>query len=138
MASKLDPYLSFKDNARQAMEFYKTVFGGKLTIATFKEYHASEDPSEDNKVMHAMLEAENAITLMAADTPNAMGYQPGASISLSLSGENHAELKTYFERLSSGGTVTQPLEQAPWGDTFGMCIDRFGINWLVNISPAKA
>jgi PhnB protein len=138
MASKLDPYLSFKDNARQAMEFYKTVFGGKLTIATFKEYHASEDPSEDNKVMHAMLEAENAITLMAADTPNAMGYQPGASISLSLSGENHTELKTYFERLSSGGTVTQPLEQAPWGDTFGMCIDRFGINWLVNISPAKA
>jgi PhnB protein len=137
MPSKLDPYLSFKDNARQAMEFYKTVFGGKLTISTFKEYHASQDPSEDNKVMHAMLVAENGITFMAADTPNSMGYQPGASISLSLSGNNLGELKAYFEKLAAGGKVAQPLEKAPWGDTFGMLTDKFGINWMVNVEGPK-
>lgn len=134
MQSRLNPYLAFKDNAREAMEFYKTVFGGKLDMNTFKEFQASEDPSEDDKIMHAMLEAENGITFMAADTPNRMAYQPGTNISMSLSGDNEAELRRYFEELSAGGTVTQPLEKAPWGDAFGMCTDKFGINWMVNIT----
>ena len=76
MQTRLNPYLSFKDNAREAMEFYRSVFGGKLTVNTFKEFHASEDPGEDDKIMHAMLEAENGIVFMAADTPNAMGTVP--------------------------------------------------------------
>jgi len=122
METKLNPYLSFKDNAREAMEFYKTVFGGKLTMSTFKEYHASQDPSEDEKIMHSMLEAENGITLMASDTPNRMEYIPGTNSSMSLSGDNETELRTYFEKLSAGGNVTMPLEKAPWGDRFGMLI----------------
>ena len=134
MPSRLNPYISFKDNARQAMEFYKTVFGGKLTMATFKDYHASQAPSEDNKIMHAELEAENGITFMAADTPNRMEYQPGTNYNMSLSGDNEAELKGYFEKLSAGGIVAMPLEKAPWGDTFGMCIDKFGVSWMVNIA----
>ena len=138
MQSQLNPYLSFRDTARQAMEFYQTVFGGKLTVNTFKEFHASQDPAEDDKIMHAMLEAENGIIFMAADTPNSMEYQPGASISMSLSGDNHAELKGYFEKLLAGGTVGMPLEKAPWGDTFGMLTDRFGVNWMVNISASQA
>ena len=134
MASRLNPYLSFRDNARQAMEFYRSVFGGELTISTFKEFHASDDPSEDNKIMHAMLEADNGITFMAADTPNAMDYDPGASISMSLSGDNEQELTSYFEKLSKGGQIVMPLERAPWGDLFGMLTDRFGVNWMVNIA----
>jgi len=134
MQSKLNPYLSFRDNARQAMEFYKTVFGGKLTMNTFGEFHASEDPSEENKIMHAMLEAENGITFMAADTPNGMEFRSGTSMSMSLSGNNEAELRGYFEKLSSGGMITMPLEKAPWGDTFGMLTDQFGISWMVNIA----
>jgi len=138
MQSKLNPYLSFKDNARQAMEFYQSVFGGKLTMNTFKEFHASEDPLEGDKIMHAMLEAENAITFMASDTPNQMEYRPGANISMSLSGDNETELRAYFEKLSAGGQVTMPLEKAPWGDTFGMCTDQFGMNWMVNITGQHA
>ncbi len=133
MSSKLNPYLSFRDNARQAMEFYKTVFGGKLTLATFKEYHASQDPSEDDMIMHAMLEADNGILLMGADTPKSMELHSGSNISISLSGGDHAELTAYFEKLAAGGMITQPLEKAPWGDSFGMVVDKFGINWLVNI-----
>jgi PhnB protein len=138
MQSKLNPYISFKANAREAMEFYKTVFGGKLTISTFKEFHASQDAAEDNKVMHAMLEAENGITFMAADTPNSMEYKPGSSISISLSGDNETELRGYWDKLSVGGMITMPINKAPWGDTFGMFTDKFGITWMVNIMGPKA
>jgi PhnB protein len=132
--TRLNPYLSFRDSARDAMEFYQSVFGGQFQLNTFKEFGASQDPSEDNKVMHSLLEAENGITLMAADTPNAMEYRPGTNMSLSLSGDNETELRTYFEKLSAGGTVAQPLTKASWGDTFGMFTDKFGVPWMVNIS----
>lgn len=134
MGSTLNPYLSFRDNAREAMEFYHSVFGGKLNMQTFGEAHASQDPADDNKIMHAELRADNGIVFMASDTPNGMEYHPGTSISMSLSGDNEAELRGYFEKLSAGGTPGVPLEKAPWGDTFGMFTDKFGIPWLVNIS----
>lgn len=138
MQSKLNPYLSFKDNTREAMEFYHTVFGGKLDMRTFKEFHASQDPSEDNLIMHSVLEAENGITFMASDTPSRMEYRAGTNMSMSLSGDNEAELTAYFEKLSAGGMVTMPLEKAIWGDSFGMCTDKFGVQWLVNIAGQRA
>jgi PhnB protein len=137
METKLNPYLNFKDNTREAMEFYKDVFGGKLDMNTFSDYNASPDPSEANKVMHAVLAAGNGITFMAADTPNSMEYKPGTNFSMSLSGDDEAELGGYFDRLSAGGTVTMPLEKAVWGDTFGMVQDKFGVSWLVNVSPSS-
>lgn len=138
MQSRLNPYLGFKDNAREAMEFYQSVFGGKLDLNTFKEFNASQDPSEDDKIMHSMLETDNGITFMASDTPNGMEYRPGSSISMSLSGDNEAELRGYWDKLTAEGTVTMPLEKAPWGDTFGMCTDKFGVNWMVDITVPKS
>jgi len=138
MQSKLNPYLSFKDNTREAMEFYRTVFGGKLELSTFKELHASQDPSEDNMIMHSVLEADNGISFMASDTPSRMEYRAGTNMSMSLSGDNEAELKAYFEKLSAGGMVAMPLEKAIWGDSFGMCTDKYGVQWLVNIAGQKA
>lgn len=138
MNSRLNPYLSFRDSAREAMEFYQTVFGGELRMNTFKEFQASEDPSEDDKIMHSQLEAENGIVFMAADTPSSMEYRKGTNISMSLSGDNDAELTGYFEKLSDGGTVNEPLVAAPWGDKFGMLTDKFGVDWMVNISAQQA
>ena len=138
MQTKLNPYISFKDNTREAMEFYKSVFDGKLTVNTFKDFHASQDPSEDDKVMHSVLEADNGITFMASDTPDRMEYKAGTNYSMSLSGDNEAELSGYFEKLTAGGNITMPLEKAPWGDTFGMLTDKFGVAWLVNITGQKA
>lgn len=135
MAVVLNPYVNFRDETREAMEFYQRVFGGELRISTFKEYQASQDPSEDDKVMHAQLEADG-IMFMAADTPNAMEYQPGTNFNMSLSGDDEAELRGYFEKLQDGGSVVMPLEKAPWGDTFGMLEDRFGIRWLVNVNQS--
>ena len=134
MPTRLNPYLSFRDNARQAMEFYQTVFGGELTLSTFAEMHASEDPSEQDKIMHSMLVSQNDLVLMGADTPNSMEYTAGNNHSVSLSGEDDAELRGYWEKLSASGAVTVPLEKAPWGDSFGMCVDGFGVPWLVNIN----
>jgi PhnB protein len=134
MQTKLNPYLSFKDNTREAMEFYQTVFGGKLLVSTFKEFNASQDASEDNLIMHSVLETDNGITFMASDTPARMEYKVGTNFSMSLSGDNAAELTGYFEKLLTGGNVSMPLEKAPWGDTFGMLTDKFGVPWLVNIT----
>jgi PhnB protein len=116
------------------MDFYQSVFGGELTRSTFAEFHASDDPGEQDKIMHSMLTTGGGQVLMASDTPNSMDYTPGNNYSISLSGDNDAELRGYWEKLSAGGTVSMPLAQAPWGDTFGMCTDRFGVSWLVNIA----
>jgi PhnB protein len=133
MQSRLHAYIAFRDNTRQAMAFYQSVFGGEVRMSKFSELYPSDDPAEGEKIMHAVLAAENGITFMAADTPNTMEYNPGASISMLLSGDDEAELSSYFEKLSAGGVVAIPLEKAPWGDTFGMCSDQFGINWMVSI-----
>lgn len=134
MPSRLNPYVNFRGDARDAMEFYQSVFGGTLAVNTFKEFGASSDPSDDDKIMHSQLEADNGITIMGADAMADMELHEGTNISISLSGDDHDELAGYFEKLSEGGTVSEPLVQAPWGDTFGMLTDRFGINWMVNIA----
>ena len=132
MTLRLNPYLSFKDTAREAMTFYADVFGAELAISTFADFHASEDPAEQDKVMHSQLETPNGLTIMAADTPNSMEYGGQSGVSVSLSGDDESALRGYWEGLSEGGTVVMPFEKAPWGDTFGMCLDRFGTSWLVN------
>jgi PhnB protein len=137
MASRLNPYIGFTDNARQAMEFYRDVFGGDLRVNTFGEF-GNQDPAEANKIMHAQLETPSGFTLMASDTPAGMTRNPGDTITISLSGEDADELRGYWEKLSSGGTVTMPLEKQMWGDEFGMCIDQFGIPWMVNITQAQS
>ena len=134
MTTRLNPYISLRDSAREAMDFYQSVFGGVVTRATFAEFHASEDPVEQDKIMHSMLEAPNGFVLMVADTPNSMDLSPGNNYSVSLSGDDDAELRGYWEKLSGSGTVTMPLNKAPWGDSFGMCSDQFGVTWMVNIA----
>jgi PhnB protein len=136
--TKLNPYLSFKDNAREAMEFYKSVFGGTLDLNTFKDYQMAKDPSDENLIMHSELNTEHGLTLMGADTPSFMGGTAGPNGTVTLSGDDEAELKSYWDKLSEGGTITQPLVKSPWEDQFGMLTDKNGINWQVNIAAKKA
>lgn len=134
--AKLNPYIHFKDNAREAMEFYKSVFGGELTVSTFKEGGAVQDGPLADNIMHAMLVVGPEFTIMASDTPPEMEYGARGGMSISISGEKSDEekLKGYWEKLSEGANVTVPMATAPWGDTFGMLTDKFGIDWLVNIA----
>ena len=137
MQVNLNPYITFDGNAREAMEFYQSVFGGKLEVHTFKQYHASSDPSDDDKVMHSMLTCDNGIMFMGADVPKVMAFDAGKRISVTLSGDDNDTLSGYYEKLSAGGTGVMPLNVADWGDKFGMFTDKFGVSWMVNISLNK-
>jgi PhnB protein len=137
MASRLNPYISFAGNARQAMEFYRSVFGGTLTLSTFGEFGSPEADFAD-QIMHGMLETDSGFTLMGADSPPGMkDVTFGNNIVVSLSGDNDVELRGYWEALSGSGTVSVPLEKQVWGDEFGACTDQFGIEWMVNIGQPQ-
>ncbi|AXT85892.1 hypothetical protein C6I20_12325 [Aeromicrobium sp. A1-2] len=132
MANQLNPYISFRDTAGPAMEFYQSVLGGELTRTTFAELDMGTGPDEAHKIMHAQLEVPGGLVLMAADLPNSMDLPPNGNVSISLSGDDEAELRGYFEGLSAGGAVSMPFELAPWGDVFGMLVDPYGVAWMVN------
>jgi PhnB protein len=137
MASRLNPYISFDNSARQAMEFYRDVFGGDLTMNTFGEFGQADSPDAD-KIMHSQLETDSGFTLMASDTPAGMQRNTGDTITISLSGDDADSLRGYWEKLSDGGTVTMPLEKQMWGDEFGMCTDKFGVPWMVNVTQQQS
>ncbi|MEJ7725857.1 MAG: VOC family protein [Actinomycetes bacterium] len=132
MSSRLNPYISFAGNAREAMEFYQRVFDGSLTLNTFGEFGQPDAPGAD-KIMHGQLETDGGFTLMGADTPPGTEHEPGNNIAVSLSGDDAEQLRGYWAKLAEGGAVTLPLERQMWGDEFGMCVDQFGIAWMVNI-----
>jgi PhnB protein len=136
MTSQLNPYLTFNGTAREAMEFYQSVFGGQLRVNTFSEF-GSSDPAIADKVMHAMLTTDQGYLLMASDIAPGMPYNPGNTITCSLSGDPGEGLEQVWEKLSDGGTITMPFEKQVWGDVYGMCIDKFGTPWMVDITQPQ-
>lgn len=140
MTVKLNSYISFNGNAREAMEFYQTIFGGEVFSDTFASYASDDMPvSEEDmdKTMHAYLKGDNGIELMGADAPSSVPYNPGSRLSLTLNGDDEALLRTYWDKLADDGTIAMPLGNAPWGDTFGMLTDKYGVNWMIDISPVQ-
>jgi PhnB protein len=136
MTSRLNPYIAFAGTAKQAMEFYQTVFGGELRVSTFGEFPGADAATAD-QIMHAQLETDQGFTLMASDTPPGMEHRAGDNITISLSGDDGDALRGYWDALAQGGTVAMPLEKQMWGDEFGMLTDRFGIPWMVNIAASS-
>ncbi len=136
MTTILNPYLNFDRTTREAMEFYRSVFGGDLNVMTFGDMGDESDTKDG--VMHSQLTTPDGFTLMASDPPPGEAATPGTLGGVSLSGDDEAKLTGWWNALSDGGTVTVPLEKQMWGDAFGMCIDRFGTPWLVNIAGEPA
>jgi PhnB protein len=137
MTSRLNPYLNFNGNARQAMQFYQSVFGGELNLNTFADLGAQDSP-DANRIMHGQLETDAGYTIMGADFTSDMEYHPMAGCSVSLSGDDADVLHGYWDKLSASGTTTMLMQKQAWGDEFGMCVDGFGVPWLVNISQPQA
>jgi len=136
VVSRLNPYLNFRAQAREAMEFYRSVFGGELTLTTFAEFGMPAAPGEEGLIMHGQLETPSGFTLMGADVPSTMEYSPGTNFTVSLSGDHAAydELSGYWRKLAeSASFIGEELKTAPWGDSFGMLTDRYGVPWLMNI-----
>ena len=132
MSTVLNPYINFRGDARQAMEFYRAALGGELEVATFGEYRAAQDPSENDLVMHAKLTTRSGLVLMGADRPERMPYTRGDNISISLGGEERAELQGYWDALAVDATIVEPLATSAWSAGFGMLTDRFGVTWVVD------
>jgi PhnB protein len=135
MVTRLNPYITFGGNAREAMEFYRSVFGGQLDVSTWAEQPdmPGNSPEMHDKVMHAMLTVNDSVAVMGADMPDHPGPK-GAPISVSVSGEDEGQLRGWWDKLSDGAEITAQFEKAPWGDTFGMCVDKYGVNWMVNVN----
>jgi PhnB protein len=131
VATRLNPYLRFDGTARQAMEFYQSVFGGELRLNTFGEFGMQDSPQAD-QIMHAQLETGSGYTLMGSDTPPGMPYNPGDNITISLSGDEEV-LREHFAALAEGGKIGTPLEKQMWGDEYGDLVDKFGVSWMVNL-----
>lgn len=129
----LNPYIFFKGNCREAMEFYKDIFGGELTIQTYGEAKMGDDSQKD-LIMHATL-LNDSMALMGSDTEKAS--EKAAKISLSIGGSDEKALTSIFEKLSEGGSVISELKKEFWGDTFGSLTDKYGIEWMVNITASK-
>jgi PhnB protein len=132
----LNPYLHFDGEATDAIAFYADVLGGTTSVMTFGQM-GMEGPDAD-KVMHGQLETERGITLMVSDLPPGMTRQRGNDVTISLSGDDDATLRGYWEKLSADGDVETPLEKQMWGDVFGACTDRYGVHWLVNIAGSAS
>jgi PhnB protein len=138
MTIVLNPYLHFNGNAEEALTFYHGVFGGDLRLTRYGEFpNPSVTDEIKDQVMHGVVEAPS-LTLMASDSGPMGDPTPGDNVSISLSGDDAASLTKYFEDLSDGGKVTEPLSTKQWGDAFGMLTDRFGIDWLVNITAPQS
>jgi PhnB protein len=136
MTTQLNPYLTFNGNAREAMEFYQSVFGGDLRVSTFGEF-GNPDAAVADRVMHAMLTSDKG-TLMASDTAPGTPFTPGNTITCSLSGGLGEGLEEAWGKLSDGGQVNLPFEKQVWGDQFGQCVDRFGVPWMVNVGQPQS
>lgn len=137
MVSRLNPYLNFNGNAREALEFYARIFGGNLAFTTFADFGAG-DSADADRIMHGMLETDAGYTIMGADVPSGVDHHPMAGFSVSLSGDDADALRGYWEKLAASGTITMPMQKQAWGDEFGMCVDRYGVSWLVDIAPPAA
>lgn len=132
MSSLLNPYINLRGRAREALEFYQSVFGGEVTVSTFGEF-GMEGPAAEH-VMHGQLETPKGFTLMVSDAPEDMPGTEGSNITICLSGDDVEDLTGYFHALAEGGEVSTPLEKQMWGDLYGALTDRFGVDWMANIS----
>ena len=135
MVTRLNPYITFGGDAREALEFYQSVFGGDLDISPWGDMPdmPGNSPQMHVNVMHGMLTVSDGVTIMAADIPESSGPKE-SPVSVSLSGEDEAQLSGWWEKLSDGAEITAPFEKAPWGDTFGQLNDKFGVSWMINVA----
>lgn len=142
MTVRLNPYLNFHGTTREALEFYRSVLGGDLTLMRYDSIPGmmgdEADPNDAPRIMHGQLETEDGLTIMAADWPSSMAGTPDASSpgsSVCVSGDEAARITAIWEALSDGAQILEPFTQAPWGDKFGMLKDRFGVQWMLSLQP---
>lgn len=127
-------HLNFRGDARAALELYHSVFGGQIAVVTYQDAGNVQDPAEAGQVMWGQVAADSGFRVMAYDVPSRLPYALGEnSFFVSLRGDTAEEITQYWEKLSQGATVVQPLAPAQWAPLYGMLTDQFGITWVVDV-----
>jgi PhnB protein len=128
-------HLNFRGDARAALEFYQSVFGGEIAIVTYQDAHNVQDPSEADQIMWGQLQGDDGIHLMAYDVPVRMPYEQGVnSVFVSVRGKDSEEISSYWKSLSEGADVISDLAPAGWSPLYGMLKDRFGVIWVLDVT----
>ncbi|MBP7767406.1 VOC family protein [Candidatus Saccharibacteria bacterium] len=134
MKTFMCPYIQCNGNAREVVEYYLSVFGGKLDMNTFGEFGLDDNPEMKDKIMHAQLTTEGGMILMVSDNPGG-DFEDGSRISITVFGEDEEEIMGYWDKFSADATkVLVPMSEQVWGDKFGMLVDKYGTTWQMNIS----
>lgn len=127
-------HLNFRGEARAALEFYQSVFGGQSAVVTYADAGNVQDESEAGQVMWGQVLAGNGFHVMAYDVPSRLAYDRGEnSFFVSVRGETVEEVTGYWEKLAEGATVVVPMGPAGWAPAYGMLRDRFGVVWVVDV-----
>lgn len=137
--ANINPYLVFHDKCEEAFEFYRSVFGGEFMAKMRFSEMMPDAGDEADKIMHVALPISDGNVLMGSDNSNNMGGAPtiGNNVSIAIGTSDRGEADKLFSGLSDGGSVTMPMNDAPWGDYFGMFTDKYGFNWMINCREAK-
>lgn len=135
MAIHVTTHLNFRGNAREALEFYQTVFGGHLTVVTYEDAHRVQTPSEAKQVMWGQVLADNGFRIMAYDVPSQRPWDQGKDpLFVSVRGETADEIAAFWGKLSDGATIEEPLETSAWSPLYGRLRDRFGVAWVLDVA----
>ena len=135
MSINVTNHLNFRGDARAALKFYQSVFGGDLAIVTYQDAHHVQDPSEADQVMWGQVAAANGFRVMAYDVPSRTPWNPGEiPFFVSVRGDAADEITRYWEKLSEGATIAQPLAPSGWTPLYGMLKDRFGVTWVLDVA----
>ena len=130
-------HLNFRGDARAALEFYRSVFGGEIAIATHQQGYGTTDPAEAELVAWGQVLAENGFHVMAFDVPASQSYDAGDKpVYVSIRGTDHDEITGYWKGLSDGATIVQDLAPSGWTPLYGMLTDRFGVTWVLDVAVA--
>lgn len=137
MSIKTTTHLNFRGDARAALGFYQEVFGGHQVIVTYRDAQAVQNPAEADQVMWGQVAADSGFRIMAYDVPSSLAWHPGEiPVFVSVRGDAAEEISGYWEKLSAGATIIQPLGPAGWSPLYGMLRDRFGVTWVMDIEVA--
>lgn len=137
MSLNITPHLNFRGEARAALAFYQSVFGGELTVVTYQDAHAVQKPEEAKQVMWGQVAAPNGFRVMAYDVPSSLAWEAGQiPFYVSVRGDSAPELTEMWAKLSEGATVVQPLAPSGWAPLYGMLKDRFGTTWVLDVAVA--
>jgi PhnB protein len=135
MSVQVTIHLNFQGQARAALDFYQSVFGGQVTQFSYRESGMPHDPADAERIIWGQVGAPNGFRIMAYDVQASKPWDQGRNAFFAvLGGDAEQEIRSLWDKLAQGASIEQPLAPAQWSPLYGMLKDRFGVVWVVNVA----